>query len=110
MTIMAANITLQYYMGYKSDIEFRLMDIGNRRQVLAYKSSKLAEQVAADPEAVLSEDPTYLQLAYQDKVLEQLQKTQETQHKTVSAQIDSVQKLLDNNIKKDFTINWGGGG
>ncbi len=110
MTVCAAQITMQYLMSYKSDLEYSLMEIGQRRQVLAYRSSQLASEAASDPEAVLSDDPVYQAMSWQDKQYEQQQKTLETQQSAASAQIESYQKLLEGNIKKDFQINWGGGG
>ena len=109
MTVCAALISLQYSMSYKSDLEFSLMEIGQRRQALAYRSSVLAMKSSSDPEVILSEDPTYLAMTWQDKQYEQQQKTLETQLSVVSAQIESYQKLVDNNVKNEFKINFGGG-
>ena len=109
MTVCAALVSLQYYTSYKSDLEYSLMEIGQRRQALAYQSSALAMAAASDPEAVLAEDDVYQALAWQDKNYEQQQKTLETQLSVASAQIESYQKLVDNNIKNDFKMNIGGG-
>ena len=109
MTICAAQITLQYLTSYKSDLEYSLMEIGQRRQVLAYRSSQLASEAASDPEAVLSDDPVYQAMAWQDKQYEQQQKTLETQQAIASSQIESYKKLVESNIKNDFSIKFGGG-
>lgn len=108
MTISAVQIALQYYTSYKSDLEYSMMEIGNRRMVIAYRSSQLAQQAAADPEAVLADDPIYQALALQDKLYEQQMKTAETQQSMVAQLIQSYEKLLQQNIKDEFQISWGG--
>ena len=109
MTVSAAVISLQYYTSYKSDLEYSLMEIGQRRAALAYESSALAISASTDPEAILSDDPTYQALSWQDKQYEQQQKTLETQLSVVNAQIQSYQQLVDNNTKSNFKINFGSG-
>ena len=108
MTISAAVLSLQYYTSYKSDLEYSLMEIGQRRAQLAYRSSAIATEASSDPDAILSDDATYQALAWEDKQYEQQQKTLETQLSIVQQQVDSYQKLVDNNTKKDFSISFGG--
>ena len=109
MTVSSAVISLQYYTSYKSDLEYSLMEIGQRRAVLAYESSALAISASTDPEAILSDDATYQALAWQDKQYEQQQKTLETQLQVVDAQIKSYQQLVDNNAKNNFAIKFASG-
>ena len=108
MTVSSAVISYQYYTSYKSDLEYSLMEIGQRRAALAYQSSSLAISASTDPEAILSDDPTYQALSWQDKQYEQQQKTLETQLQVVNAQVESYKKLVESNSKDNFSINFGG--
>ena len=109
MTVCAAQMQLQYATSYQSDLQYSLMEIGQKRQALAYRSSSLAMASSSDPEAILSEDPVYQAMAWQDKQYEQQQKTLETQLSVAAAQVDSAQKLVEQEAKKVGKINWGGG-
>ena len=110
MTVSAVTATLQYLRSYKSDLEYQLMSISNKRMRYAYWSSQLALQVQTDPDVQLSDNPQYQYLVALDKMAEQQQKTYETQQQMVSAQISSYEKLQSNNISSDFKVNFGGGG
>jgi hypothetical protein len=97
MTVGAVNTSILQLTLYKSNLEFTIMQISGKRQNLAYQAMNLCN--AED------EDPRLKQLQAMDSYLELQQKSFETQQKSATAQLDSFQKLLDNNIKKDFTIN-----
>jgi len=109
MTVCPALMSVQYYTSYKSDLEYSIMEIGQRRAVLSYESSLLAMSAASDPDVVLSDDPVYQAMSYQDKMYEQQQKTLETQLAEVTAMLESFQKLEENNIKNEFKLNLGSG-
>lgn len=99
MTICAVNTNILSLTLYKSNLEFSIMGISSKRQNIAYTLSRAC--TSSDWE----NDPKVQQLQYMDSYLELQQKNLETQQKAATAQLESYQKLLDSNIKKDFTIN-----
>lgn len=99
MTICAVNTRLLTLTMYKSNLEYSIMNISNKRQNIAYQTSSL---IAADWE----NDPNVKKLQLMDQQLELQQKNWETQQKAAAAELESMQKLLDNNVKKDFTLNF----
>ena len=100
MTIGAINTRLLSLTMYKSNLEFTITSISNRRQNLAYQTMQLAT-AGADFE----NDPRVQQLQAMDQYLELQQKNLETQQKAASSELESMQKILDTNVKKDFTLN-----
>ncbi len=98
MTICAINTRMLTLTLYKSNLEFSIMNISNKRQNIAYQTTSL---IGSDWE----EDPAVKRLQLMDQQLELQQKNLETQQKAAAAELESMQKILDNNIKKDFTIN-----
>lgn len=74
------------------------MSISNKRQQIAYQTMQLSD---VDWET----DPRVKQLQAMDSYLELQQKNLETQQKSVTSQLESYQKILDSNVKKDFTLN-----
>lgn len=95
MGIAATQARLMMIVGYKSDLEFGMQMIAQKRMVLAYQAQQAAEN--------------YPDLAAQyqvlDKKLELELKVIETQHKMVSTEYDSVKKTLNDNIEKSFKYN-----
>ena len=98
MTISAVQANILSTTLYKSNLEFQIMNISNKRQQIAYQTMQLAD---VDWES----DPRVKQLQAMDSYLELQQENLETQQKSAAAQLESYQKLLDNNVKKDFTLN-----
>lgn len=98
MTVAAINTQILSTTLYKSQTESAVTNINNERAQIAYQTTAL---IGADWE----KDPRVKILELKDQQLELQQKNLETQQKAASAQLESLQKLLDNNIKKDFTIN-----
>lgn len=98
MTICAVNANLLQATLYKSQLEYSIMNISNKRQQIAYQTMQLSD---ADWE----KDPRVKQLQAMDSYLELQQKNLETQQKTAAAQVESFQKLLDSNTSKDFKLN-----
>jgi len=92
MGIAASQARLMMIVGYKSDLEFAMQMIAQKKTVLAYQAQTAAEN--------------YPELAAQyhvlDKKLEAEMKTLETQQKMVSTEYDSVKKVLDDNIQKSM--------
>lgn len=98
MTVGAINTNVLMLTQYKSQLEFSIMTISNKRQNIAYQTMQLSN---VDWES----DPRVKQLQAMDQWLELQQKNLETQQKSATAQLESYQKILDTNVKKDFTIN-----
>ena len=98
MTVGAINTNVLRMTQYKSQLEFSIMTISNKRQNIAYQTMQLSN---VDWET----DPRVKQLQAMDQWLELQQKNLETQQKSAAAQLESYQKILDTNVKKDFTIN-----
>ena len=77
---------------YKSDLEFGMNMIAQKRTTLAYQAQAAAEQ--------------YPELASQyhlmDKKLDAEMKTLETQYKIVNTEYDSVKKMVEDHASKDF--------
>ncbi len=108
MTIAAAQARMLTLTMYKSDLEYRLMNISNQKQALAMQSAAYAQAYSeAGGTDSLENNPYMLAIQYRDKALECEQKTLETQQKAAAADLESVEKLVDNNVKKDFKLNIG---
>lgn len=92
MGIAATQARLMMITSYKSDLEFAMQMIAQKRTVLAYQAQAAAEN--------------YPELAAQyhvlDKKLDAEMKTLETQQKMVSTEYDSVKKILDDNITRSM--------
>ena len=77
---------------YKSDLEFGMNMLAQKRTSLAYQAQAAAE--------------SYPELASQyhlmDKKLDSEMKTLETQYKIVNTEYDSVVKIVEDHCKKDF--------
>lgn len=98
MTIAAVQANILSTTLYKSNLEFQIMNISNKRQQIAYQTMQLSD---VDWE----NDPRIKQLQAMDSYLELQQETFETQQKAAASQLESLLKLLDTNVKKDFTLN-----
>ena len=91
MSLAASQARVIMITRYRSDLEFAMQLISQKRTQLAYQAQEAVEQ----PEMAA-------QLHLMDKKLEAEIKTLETQHKIVSAEYDSVKKIVDNHAKNDF--------
>ncbi|MBS4760648.1 MAG: hypothetical protein KHX03_08140 [Clostridium sp.] len=98
MTFCALNTRLLTLTMYKSNLEYSITSISNKRQQIAYQTMNLAN---VDWES----DPRVKQLQAMDSYLELQQKNLETQQKAASAELESMQKIVENNVKKDMTLN-----
>lgn len=98
MTIAAVQANILSTTLYKSNLEFQIMNISNKRQQIAYQTMQLSD---VDWE----NDPRIKQLQAMDSYLELQQETFETQQKAAASQLESLLKLIDTNVKKDFTLN-----
>ncbi len=77
---------------YKSDLEFGMQIISQKRTALAFQAQAAGEQY---PEMAA-------QLHVMDKKLETELNTLETQYKIVSTEVGSVKKIVEDHAKKDF--------
>lgn len=92
MGIAATQARLMMVVGYKSDLEFAMQMIAQKKMYLCYQA-----QAAAENYPELAEQYHFL-----DKQLDMELKTLETQHKMVSAEWESIKKVLDDNIEKSM--------
>lgn len=107
MTIAALNCRMLTLTSYKADIEFRLQRTMEKRQYLSYKTLGIAELKAR---ALRNEDQyAQQQLEVQeaqinriDKIFEMEQTNFETQQKAAQAELESITKMLDKNIQREF--------
>ncbi len=77
---------------YKSDLEFGMNMLAQKRTSLAFEAQAAAENY---PEMAS-------QLHVMDKKLDSEMKTLETQYKIVNTEYDTVVKIVDDHAKKDF--------
>jgi hypothetical protein len=98
MTVCAVQTNLLQTTLYKSQLEFSIMNISNKRQQIAYQTMQLSD-------VDWDKDPRIKQLQSLDSYLELQQKQLETQQKAAASQLESYQKLLDTNVNKDFKLN-----
>ena len=107
MTVAALNCRMLTLTSYKADIEFRLQRIMEKRQYLSYKTIGIASQKST---AMQNEDEYAQYILEQqenainalDKIFEMDQTNLETQQKAASTELESIQKLLETNIKSEF--------
>ncbi|OGH99395.1 MAG: hypothetical protein A2287_04595 [Candidatus Melainabacteria bacterium RIFOXYA12_FULL_32_12] len=91
MGLVASQARLLMLTAYKSDLEFKMEQISQKRLLLA--ATAINVMYNQDAQAVLQN---------LDKQLELQMKIYETQHKAVSTEFDSVSKIIDKNIEKSF--------
>ena len=110
MTIAALNCRMLTLTSYKADIEFKLQRIMEKRQYLSYKTIQIA---SAKSTAMQNEDEYTQYILEQqenainalDKIFEMDQTNIETQQEAASTELESIQKLLNNNVKREFKYN-----
>lgn len=98
MTYAALHCRFMQLTMQKSDLEYAILQITSTRQRIAF-------QIVALSGEDFNDNPAIDQLQLTDQIYELEQTNLETQQKAVSAEYDSVSKLLDNNIKKDNKID-----
>jgi len=110
MTVAALNCRMLTLTSYKADLEFRLQRIMEKRSYLSYKTIGIA---TAKADAIQNEDD-YAQYVLEqqenainalDKIFEMDQTNIETQQQEAATELESIQKLLQNNIKSEFKYN-----
>ena len=108
MATAAAQARLMSLTMYKSDLEFKLMNLSTQRQGITKLSADYAAAYADMGGTENLEDDAYvIALQKQEEFLEQKQTQIETQLQECNAEFDSIEKLVETNIKKDFKLNFG---
>lgn len=97
MTICVEAIRLHTIKAQYSSANFQIMGINTHRQKIAWEQALNSDQDM--------NSPAMQALHLEDLQLEQQQTRLENLSKSLSAELDSIQKLLDNNIKQDFKLN-----
>ncbi len=92
MGLVASQARLMMLLTRKTDLEFAIQMISQRRTALTYQSSA----------AINCYPQLANQLRIMDRNLEQVQKNMETQHKIVTTEYDGIKKLVDKNIELSF--------
>jgi len=98
MTYCALNAALLQTTLYKSQLEFSLTNISNKRMQIAWQTMQLSD---ADWE----NDPRIKKLQSMDSYLEMQQKQIETQLKAATTQLESFEKAVQTNVAKDHKLN-----
>ena len=107
MTVAALNCRMLTLTSYKADIEFRLQRIMEKRQYLSYQTIGIA---SVKSQAMQNKDDYTQYMCEQkenainalDKILEMDQTNIETQQQAASTELESITKLLGENVKKEF--------
>lgn len=141
MSIANAHLSVVMLTSYLNDLNYKLSQITDKRQLLAAEEANIIQQnstasmqrnnalyaagaaaatnalnsgnqtdvnnaiaslIAASSSSNVYNDPDVQLIELQDNNFDMQQKKLETQIKAVTANLDSQQKLLDNNIKQDF--------
>jgi len=110
MTVAALHMRFLTLTSYKADVEFKLQKIMEKRQYLAYQTMTLAttksKAMQAENETLMAQCENQENIINQwDKIMEMDQKNIETQQKAASTELESVQKTLDTNIKREFKFS-----
>jgi len=100
MTFIAANIQKNYMVLQKSQLEYQSIVTSSNSQLITQRLATLAAQPNVDMES-----PFAKELQYRSQLLTQQQASIDSQLKSLNAQIESFQKLVDNNIKNDCKLN-----
>ena len=108
MAFAAAQARLLTLTMHKSDLEYRITNLCQQKQTLSTQAAAyaLAYQEAGGS-GDLTNDPTMLAIQYQEKQLDSEKTMIESQHQAITTEVESTQKMVDNNIKKDFKLNLG---
>lgn len=100
MAIAGPHMAVIMLTSYLNDVNFQIGKVSETRQQVTSQETELY----ADPEWYSNHDTQVklVMLKSKDNQLDMMQKKFETLAKSITANLESQQKLLDNNIKKDF--------
>jgi len=100
MTYIAGNVQKNYMVLQKSQLEYKSIVASSGSQLITQRLATLAAQPNVDMESAFAKE-----LQYRSQLLVQEQASIDSQLKSLNAQIESFQKLVDNNIKNDCKLN-----
>ena len=99
MTYCALNAALLQTTLYKSQLEYSLTGISNKRMQIAWQTNQLTD-------VDWDKDPRVKKLQAMDSYLELQQKQIESQLKAATAQQESLQKVVDKNTSEAHKLNF----
>lgn len=107
MGFAASQARLMYLIARKSDLELETQFISQHRLYLANQVSGLfSQQAQLDPDSKASKvlEARIKQLQVADKMLEMHLNRVTTQHQAIGQEIESVRKVISENIKGSFGL------
>lgn len=102
MAFLSIQMNVQRLTFQKADVEYWMSIISEKRTRIANQIGELQSGEAA----VSQDHPMIQQLQAVDKGLELELAKYETVQQSLSAQIDSYEKLLQNNVKKEMKFSF----
>lgn len=96
MAICGPQLSIFALVSRRSDLELAITQISQRRQIVTMQLQELMNQDE------WYKDSNVKLLYLQDDNFDMQQKKLETDLKAVNSNLEAQEKLLDNNIKKDF--------
>jgi hypothetical protein len=103
MAFLTVQLNVQRITAQKADVEYWLAVISEKRTRITNQISELQSGEAA----VSMDDPTIVNLQAVDKQLELEQNKYESVQQSLSTQLESYEKLLQNNIKREMRFEFG---
>ena len=105
MTYIALDVQKNYMMLQKSTLEFSELTVQDQKQ---YAETQMANQqsiLTAKGTPMDTTSAAYMQYQIADQAFDQQIASIETQLKTLNANIESFQKVVDTNIKSECKLN-----
>lgn len=108
MASAAAQARLLSLTMHRSDLQFKLMSISQSRQALTTQAMQIAQAYSdAGIEEGYEDDIEVIKINKAEQLLEQQQQMVQTELTEINAEYDSIEKLVGENIKRDFKLNFG---
>ena len=90
MSLTATSFRISQQTNYISDLEFAMQEVAKKQQQITYQAQLMSQ---TDPQAA-----EFFQM--QGKQLEQEIKSLETQHKIAESEMQGLQKMRDDGVKR----------
>lgn len=103
MAFLTVQLNVQRITAQKADVEYWIAVISEKRTRITNQISSLQ----AGESALAMDDPTIVNLQAVDKKLELEQNKYESVQQSLSTQLESYEKLLQNNIKRECRFEFG---
>ena len=100
MGLAIAQLNLQMLTSRKDDLDNKIMQLTQQEQSLSALGLQLTMALTTNP--TTANTGLYTQVEDADKQISVQLAALQTQEKAVTQEIDSVNKLLDDNVKRDF--------